>query len=77
MATRREQIVAELQRLGRVAMTIHLRYEAYFSLHRAACVNEDRQEIEERRGQLHDTLDTLLDNGEAIQLLTNESERIP
>lgn len=75
--TRREWVLAELQRLGRVAAGIQERYSAYFALHRAACMNDDPQEIQERRGQLHDTLDSLLDNGEAIHKLSTEVEQLP
>jgi len=74
--TRYEQIAIELQRLGKVAMNIQARYSAYLSLHLAAAMNEDPVELTERRGQCHDTLDALLDNGEAIQRLTNEVETL-
>lgn len=75
--TRREVLITELQRLGRVAVGIQERYGAYFALHRAACLNNDPKEIEERRQQIHDTVDMLLDNGESIQRLSQEVETLP
>ncbi len=75
--TEREQIAAKLHQLGKVAMNIQARYSAYMSLHLAASMNEDPVELAERRGQCHDTLDALLDNGEAIQHLSNVLETLP
>ncbi len=74
MSERREWVVQELRRLGKVAAGIQARWQAYFGLHNAACMNDDPVEMQERREQLHDTLDMLLDNGEAIQKLTNEAD---
>ena len=74
--TRREQIVAHLQSLGRVAQGLQMRYQAYFSLHTAACMNGDQQELQQRRDDLHTVLDVLLDNGEAIHRLTIELETL-
>lgn len=74
--SRREWVIAELHRLARVAMGIQARFSAYIALHQAACLNEDRQEIQERRDQIHDVVDMLLDNGEAIQRLSAEVETL-
>jgi hypothetical protein len=75
--TRREEITAELYKLGKVAMNIQARYGAYMSLHLAAAMNQDATELAERRGQCHDVLDALLDNCEGIERLKNESETLP
>lgn len=74
--SRRDDIAAELQRLARVAVGIQARYGAYMALHGAACLNGDRQEIQQRRDEVHGVLDALLDNGEAIQRLTNEVDTL-
>jgi hypothetical protein len=74
--TRREEIADELSRLASVAAGIQLRYQAHFSLHQAACLNGDHSEIAQRRDELHTIMDALLDNGEAIQRLAKEAERL-
>jgi len=74
---RREWLIAELTRLGRVATSIQQRYGAYLALHRAACINQDNQEMQQRREEIHGVVDALLDNGEAIQRLTDEMESTP
>jgi hypothetical protein len=66
------QVVRELERLARVAQGIQNRYGAHFSLHIAACLNRDEQEMRQRRDELHTILDSLLDNQEAIQRATDE-----
>lgn len=70
--TARETISKELNRLARVAQGIQTRYQAFFSLHDAAAANEDKDEMAQRRDELHTVLDALLDNGEHIHRLTNE-----
>lgn len=74
--SRQADIHRELHRLGRVASGIQERYTAYFSLHRAAAANQDKQEMAQRREDLHTVLDAMLDNGEAIAHLAHELETL-
>jgi prefoldin subunit 5 len=69
---RTRQIIAELQDKARVAVVIEKRYGAHFQLHGAAVLNRDRQEMEQRRDELHTILDSLLSNAEEIQRLNDE-----
>lgn len=75
--TRRQQIGVQLAQLQRGAEGLALRYPAQFSLHHAACLNGDREEIDRRRRELHDTLDCLLDNREAVEYVRAELARMP
>lgn len=73
---RHQEIITELQRLGRVATSLQTRYSAHFSLHQVAAMAGDRQEIAQRRDELHTILDVILDNGESIHRLTEELHRL-
>ena len=75
--TRRQEVTVELQRLGKVAVGIQARYGAYLALHQAACLHGDFKQAQEHREQVHTVVDALLDNGEAIQRLSNELETLP
>lgn len=75
--TRREQITAELARLGQVAQGLYLRQGAHMNLYSAALISRDVEEVELRRDELHTLLDALLDNGEAINRLARELESLP
>jgi hypothetical protein len=66
------EIITELERLAKVAQGLQQRYIAHFALHAAACVNNDRAEMTQRRDELHTILDSLLDNGESIERLSVE-----
>jgi predicted nucleic acid-binding Zn-ribbon protein len=76
MTTRVEEITAEFRRRASVANGIEQRLAAHFSLHRAACLNRDNQEIQQRRDELHTVLDALLDNWEAVQSLIAELQEL-
>jgi rRNA pseudouridine-1189 N-methylase Emg1 (Nep1/Mra1 family) len=72
VSTETISVALELERLARVASEIEQRYIAHFALHRAACLHRDPEEMRLRRDQLHTILDTLLDNGESVQKLTDK-----
>jgi hypothetical protein len=72
LTTRLQTLVSELQRLERVATEIQQRYVAHFGLHTAACLHRDPKEMAQRRDELHTILDSLLDNGESVQRVTDE-----
>ena len=72
MTTRAQQIVVELKDKARVALVIQKRYGAHFELHCAAALNRDRQEMAQRRDELHTILDALLSNAEEVQALSDE-----
>ena len=74
--TRHDYITRELTRLARVASGLQLRYQAHFSLHQAASMAGNENEICQRRDDLHTVLDALMDNGEAIQRLIRELETL-
>lgn len=69
---RAQQVITELQDKARVALVIQKRYGAHFELHGAAVLNRDRQEMAQRRDELHTILDSLLTNAEEIACLNDE-----
>jgi 1,4-alpha-glucan branching enzyme len=66
------ELVCELRRLSQAADGIQIRWVAYFNLHVAASISGDREELERRRGEMHDILDALLDNSEAVEYIKRE-----
>jgi hypothetical protein len=76
VTTRLGELTVELQRLTRVANEIQQRYIAHFALHTASCIHGDRAEMTQRRDELHTILDSLLDNAEAVQRVTDEFSRV-
>lgn len=73
---RRDEINLELQRLARVAGGLQMRYRAHLDLHSAAAMARNKDELVQRRDDVHTVLDALLDNGEAIQTLIAELETL-
>lgn len=74
---RHEWIIRELNRLAKMAEAIQTRYQSYLGLHHAAAMSGDKDEMRQRRDEVHTVLDALLDNGEAIQGLARELEDNP
>lgn len=70
------EVVQELERLAKVAQGIQQRYIGHFALHTAACLKGDREEMQQRRDELHTILDSLLDNGESVQRLEDELAKV-
>ncbi len=71
-----QQLCRALEEAARVAAIIQNRYAAHFQLHVAACLNADKQEMAQRRDELHTILDSMLDNQERIQHLTDEMTKL-
>jgi hypothetical protein len=66
------EISRQLEHLARVAQTLQGKYAAHMALHQAAVLEEDKEQMSEHRRSLHVLLDRLLDNGEAVQRLSDE-----
>ncbi len=66
------EVCRDMERFARNAESIQGRYAAYFQLHVAACLDKDKERIQEYRQALHVLLDQLLDNQEAIQRTSDE-----
>lgn len=70
------ELSKELDTTARGATAISQKYAAHLTLHTAAVMEGDKEQMLEHRQAAHVLLDRLFDNGERVQELTNELRRL-
>jgi hypothetical protein len=66
------EISRELEDLSRTAIGIQSKFSAHMSLHSAAVIEHDKDQMLEHRKAAHVLLDRLFDNGQQVQRLADE-----